>query len=82
MTAEMPVVSDAGSSFYVVAQAVALKKGQRHITTGGTATMGFALPAAIGIAAAAPESCVITVTGEGSFMQNMQEMECKSICNE
>lgn len=75
MTSEMPVVSDAGSSFYVVAQAVALKKGQRHITTGGTATMGFAVPAAIGIAAAAPQRCVVTVTGEGSFMQNMQEVE-------
>lgn len=75
MTSEMPVVSDAGSSFYVVAQAVALKKGQRHITTGGTATMGFALPAVVGIAAAAPDNCVVAVTGEGSFMQNMQEME-------
>ena len=75
MTADMPIVSDAGSSFYVVAQTVALKKGQRHITTGGTATMGFALPAAIGISVASPDNCVVTVTGEGSFMQNMQEME-------
>ena len=70
-----PVVSDAGSAFYVTAQAISLKKGQRHITTGGTATMGFTLPAAIGVAIAAPSSCVIGVTGEGSFMQNMQEME-------
>lgn len=37
--------------------------------------MGFAVPAAIGIAAAAPQGCVVTVTGEGSFMQNMQEVE-------
>ena len=70
-----PVVSDAGSAFYVTAQAISLKKGQRHITTGGTATMGFTLPAAIGVAIADPSSCVIGVTGEGSFMQNMQEME-------
>lgn len=72
---DTPVVSDAGSAFYVTAQAISLKKGQRHITTGGTATMGFTLPAAIGVAIAAPSSCVIGVTGEGSFMQNMQEME-------
>lgn len=75
MKADMPVVSDAGSSFYVVAQTVDLKPGQRHITTGGTATMGFTLPAAIGVSAAEPESTVIAVTGDGSFMQNLQEME-------
>ena len=52
-----------------------VKVGQRHITTGGTATMGFTLPAAIGVATAAPEQTVIGITGEGSFMQNMQELE-------
>lgn len=75
MSANMPVVSDAGSAFYVVAQAIALKKGQRHITTGGTATMGFTLPAAIGVAVAQPNCTILAVTGEGSFMQNLQEME-------
>lgn len=75
MTADMPVVSDAGSAFYVVAQAINLKKGQRHITTGGTATMGFTVPAAIGVSVSQPDSVVLAVTGEGSFMQNLQEME-------
>lgn len=70
-----PVVSDAGSAFYVTAQAVSIKKGQRHITTGGTATMGFTLPAAIGVAIASPSFSVVGITGEGSFMQNLQEME-------
>ena len=74
-SSNMPIISDAGSAFYVVAQAVDLKKGQRHITTGGTATMGFTLPAAIGVAVASTDSMVIAVTGEGSFMQNLQEME-------
>lgn len=81
MTADMTVVSDAGSSFYVVAQAVDLKPGQRHITTGGTATMGFSLPAAIGVAIAEPGSAVIAVTGDGSFMQNLQELEVLSYHN-
>lgn len=70
-----PFVSDAGSAFYVTAQAMEVKAGQRHITTGGTATMGFTLPATIGVAAAAPDQTVIGITGEGSFMQNMQELE-------
>lgn len=75
MKANMPVISDAGSAFYVVAQAIDLKEGQRHITTGGTATMGFSLPAAIGVAVAAPNDTVLAITGDGSFMQNMQELE-------
>ena len=76
-----PFVSDAGSAFYVTAQAMEVKAGQRHITTGGTATMGFTLPAAIGVAAAAPEQTVIGITGEGSFMQNMQELETVAFHN-
>lgn len=75
MSADMPIISDAGSAFYVVAQAVKLQKGQRHITTGGTATMGFTLPASIGVAVGNPGNCVVAVTGEGSFMQNLQELE-------
>lgn len=75
MSNEMPVVSDAGSAFYVVAQAINLKKGQRHITTGGTATMGFTLPAAIGVAIVNNSKPVLAITGEGSFMQNLQELE-------
>lgn len=75
MTADMPVIADAGSAFYVTAQAIKLRAGQRYITTGATATMGFSVPAAVGVAAAQPDSSVIAITGEGSFMQNMQELE-------
>ena len=75
MKADMPVISDAGSSFYVVAQTIQLKEGQRHITTGGTATMGFSVPAAIGVAVALPQCHIIAITGDGSFMQNLQELE-------
>lgn len=75
MDEKMPVVSDAGSAFYVVAQTIDLKEKQRHITTGGTATMGFTLPASIGVAIAEPKDTVLAITGDGSFMQNMQELE-------
>ncbi len=74
-TADMPIISDAGSAFYVVSQAVALLQGQRYITSGAIATMGFSLPAAIGVAVAAPNSTVIAITGDGSFQQNLQELE-------
>lgn len=73
--ASMPIVADAGSAFYVVSQTVNLKEAQRYITTGGTATMGFTVPAAIGVAVSMPNSSVVAITGEGSFMQNLQELE-------
>ena len=75
MKSQMPVISDAGSAFYVVSQTIDLKEHQRYITTGGTATMGFTLPASIGVAIANHNVAVIAITGEGSFMQNLQELE-------
>lgn len=72
-TKDMPIVSDAGSAFYVVSQGINLKKGQRYITSGGIATMGFGLPAAIGVCASNNDT-VITITGDGSFQQNLQEL--------
>ncbi len=68
-----PIISDAGSAFYVVSQAIKLKKGQRYITSGALATMGFGLPAAIGVSVA-HEGPVVTITGDGSFQQNIQEL--------
>ena len=69
------VVDGGGSSFYIVAQSISMKKNQRYITTGGTATMGFALPASIGAAVSSHNDVVISITGDGSFMQNMQELQ-------
>lgn len=68
------IVSDAGSSFYVVSQAANIKEGQRYITSGAIATMGFGLPAAIGVAVASSSNMVALITGEGSFNQNPQEL--------
>jgi len=73
--ADVPVISDAGSSFYVVSQAINIRKGQRYITSGALATMGFGLPAAIGVSAALGGGVVASVMGEGSFQQNLQELQ-------
>ena len=73
--AKTPVISDAGSSFYVVSQSVNVQKGQRYITSGALATMGFGLPAAIGVSVALGNRQVVTVTGDGSFQQNIQELQ-------
>lgn len=69
------VVSDAGSSFYVTTQGILLKEGQRLVTTGGQAEMGYSVPAAIGVAYAKNKGDVIAITGDGSFQMNIQEIQ-------
>jgi len=74
MNSDIPFISDAGSAFYVVAQGSKVKKGQRFITSGAIATMGFGIPAAIGVAVANKLHSTVTITGDGSFQQNLQEL--------
>lgn len=68
-------VSDAGSAYYAVTQAVDLRtEAQRYVTSGAMATMGYTVPAAIGVALASPESRIWAFTGDGSLFQNIQEL--------
>jgi acetolactate synthase-1/2/3 large subunit len=46
----------------------------RWMTSGGLGTMGYGLPAAIGVQVAHPQAKVVDVSGEASFMMNMQEI--------
>lgn len=72
---EAIIVSDAGSSYYVTSQSFMFHdKGQRYITSGAQADMGFTLPAAIG-ACIASNKPVIGITGDGSFQLNIQELQ-------
>lgn len=69
-------VSDAGSAFYAVSQGIQLTKDhQRYIPSSAMATMGYTLPAAIGVSAAVGDKRVLAVTGDGSFQQNIQELQ-------
>ena len=73
------IVADAGTSFYVMGQALRLKQGQRFISSGSMGAMGFALPAANGIAVASSDKSVtICVTGDGSLMTNLHELATTS----
>lgn len=69
------VVTDAGSTFYVGCQATKIKKGMRYITSGGFATMGYSLPASIGASFALGKRRIMCITGDGSFQQNIQELQ-------
>ena len=67
-------VSDAGSSYYITGQALELTTDQRELSSGAFASMGMAIPLAIGASAANPDAQVIVVTGDGSIELNIQEL--------
>ncbi|PTD28018.1 thiamine pyrophosphate-binding protein [Sphingomonas fennica] len=70
------VVTGNGSACVVSFQVAALKRGQRLWTNSGCATMGYDLPAAIGVCAATgSRQRVICLAGDGSIMMNLQEMQ-------
>lgn len=66
--------ADVGQNQMWSAQTLKLKKGQRFVNSGGLAPMGFAMPAAIGIAFANPRKTVYCVTGDGGFHMAIQSM--------
>lgn len=69
-------IADAGSAFYAVSQGVQLtKEAQRYIPSSAMATMGYTLPAAIGVSTAMGDKRVLAVTGDGSLQQNIQELQ-------
>ncbi len=68
------VTSDVGQHQMFAAQYYRFDKPRRWINSGGLGTMGFGLPAAMGVQQAFPDATVICVTGEGSIQMNIQEM--------
>ncbi|SFR63286.1 acetolactate synthase 3 large subunit [Thiomicrospira sp. ALE5] len=68
------VTSDVGQHQMFAAQYYTFDKPRRWINSGGLGTMGFGLPAAMGVQMAFPDATVICVTGEGSIQMNIQEL--------
>jgi acetolactate synthase-1/2/3 large subunit len=68
------ICSDVGQHQMWVAQHMFVDKPENHISSSGLGTMGFGIPAAIGAKVARPDDMVIAVSGDGSFMMNVQEL--------
>lgn len=68
------ICSDVGQHQMWVAQHLFVDRPENHISSSGLGTMGFGIPAAVGAQVARPRDLVIAVSGDGSFMMNVQEL--------
>jgi acetolactate synthase-1/2/3 large subunit len=68
------VVTDVGQHQMWAAQLLAWSKPRTHITSGGAGTMGFSVPAAMGVALAHPRETVWAIVGDGGFQMTNQEL--------
>lgn len=68
------ITTEVGQHQMWAAQYYKFDEPKRWMTSGGLGTMGYGLPAAIGVQVTHPESLVVDISGEASFLMNMQEM--------
>ncbi|WP_323085682.1 acetolactate synthase 2 catalytic subunit [Providencia alcalifaciens] len=68
------VTTDVGQHQMWSAQHIVVDGPENFLTSSGLGTMGFGIPAAVGAQVARPEDTVVCVSGDGSFMMNVQEL--------
>jgi acetolactate synthase-1/2/3 large subunit len=68
------ITTEVGQHQMWAAQHYHFEKPNRWMTSGGLGTMGYGLPAAVGVQMAHPKALVIDIAGEASILMNMQEM--------
>ncbi len=71
---EARLVTDVGQHQMWAARFYGYNKPNSHITSGGLGTMGYALPAAMGVKAGCPDEPVWVVAGDGGIQMNIQEL--------
>ncbi len=71
---EVYITTEVGQHQMWAAQHFHFEHPNRWMTSGGLGTMGYGLPAAIGVQLAHPKALVVDIAGEASILMNMQEM--------
>lgn len=69
------ICADVGQNQMFAAQSLKLDKQRRLFNSAGYGSMGFSLPAAIGCAFAKPNTCIISINGDGGIQMNIQELQ-------
>ncbi|WP_061226875.1 biosynthetic-type acetolactate synthase large subunit [Leptospira interrogans] len=69
------ITTDVGQHQMWVAQYYPFRKQGSFLTSGGLGTMGFGLPAAIGAALVFPKKRIVCISGDGSILMNIQELD-------
>ncbi len=70
------ITTEVGQHQMWAAQFFGFEQPNRWLTSGGLGTMGYGLPAAIGVQVAHPEALVIDIAGDASIQMCIQEMSC------
>src|SRR3546814_8492543 len=70
------ITTEVGQHQMWAAQFFGFEEPNHWLTSGGLGTMGYGLPAAIGVQVAHPESLVIDIAGDASIQMCIQEMSC------
>ncbi|MCF6272981.1 MAG: acetolactate synthase 3 large subunit [Rhodobacteraceae bacterium] len=68
------ITTEVGQHQMWAAQYLGFNDPHRFMTSGGLGTMGYGLPASIGVQVAHPDALVVNIAGDASFLMNMQEM--------
>ena len=71
---DMYITTEVGQHQMWAAQYFSFNNPNRWMTSGGLGTMGYGLPAAVGVQVAHPDKTVVDISGEASFLMNMQEL--------
>ncbi len=74
MKEESVYVADVGQNQLFSCRNVIMKERNKFFTSGGMGTMGYSIPAAMGVKAAEPKTQVVAVCGDGSFQMSMMEL--------